>query len=298
MSQAPLNALRSFEAVARLGSFNAAAKALFVSQSAISHQVRHLEDWLGQPLFDRSGARSRLLPHGHNLARDLTLALGGIETACQRARAEAEPPALVVAAIPSVAICWLIPRLPDFRAAHPDIPMRIVYSFFGQPVDFNTVHLAFVFSRGVPDLPNIRAEPFLPGESVPVCSPSLIKAFGGAIAPGQGFLDVGLLHDTDTSAWSEWFTTTGAAPPAEFDGSVFEDFNLLRAAALSGQGVALCPKAMIDADLANGSLVQLSDVTVLNEFDYYLLAPESGDRLTISRAITFRDWACSAKTSV
>lgn len=296
MSQPPLNALRAFEAVARLGSFSAAAKGLFVSQSAISHQVRHLEDWLGRPLFDRCGARPRLLPHGDDLARDLTLALGGIEAACRRARVETAPQALVVAAIPSVAICWLIPRLSDFRATHPEISIRIVYSFFGQQVDFSTVHLAFVFSRNEPDQSGIRAEPFLPGTSVPVCSPSLIGTFGGEISPGQGFLEAGLLHDTDTSGWSAWFSRFGVVPPAEFEGPVFEDFNLLRAAALSGQGVALCPKAMIDTDLVQGGLVQLSDVTVLEEFGYYLLTPDPGDGLTVSMASAFRDWVRAAKS--
>ncbi|WP_281825353.1 LysR family transcriptional regulator [Jannaschia rubra] len=295
MPKPPLTALRAFEAVARLGSFGAAAKALFVSQSAVSHQVRHLEDWLGRPLFDRRGPRPRLLPHGRDLARDLTLALGGIEAACDRARAQSESQALVIAAIPSVAVCWLIPRLPAFRAAYPDIPVRIVYSFFGHEIDVSTVHLAFVYAPTVPALTGMRTERFLSGASVPVCSPALIDRYGGTIPPGRGFLDVGLLHDTDTSGWSAWFSRSGSTSPPTFEGPVFEDFNLLRAAALSGQGVALCPTAMIESDLAQGHLVRLSDVTVLEGFGYYLLSHDPEHDLTPSMAATFRNWAFAAR---
>ena len=111
MTTPPLNALRAFEAVARFGSFKAAADALFVTQSAISHQVRHFEDWLGTPLFEREGNRARLLPHGADLGRALSLSLSEIEAACNRLRAGTASQALVIATIPSVAMCWLIPRL-------------------------------------------------------------------------------------------------------------------------------------------------------------------------------------------
>lgn len=293
MPQPPLTALRAFEAVARLGSFSAAAKALFVSQSAVSHQVRHLEEWLGRPLFDRRGARPSLLPHARDLARDLSLALSGIETACARARAERGPDMLTVAAIPSVAVCWLIPRLPSFREAHPGIPIRIVYAHHGQESELGDVHLAFVYSAAEPVLPGFRSEPFLPGTSIPVCSPSLLDGMEGGAA--SGFLAAGLLHDTDTTGWAGWFAQAGLDAPPELDGPVFEDFNLLRAAALSGQGVALCPPPMIRSDLDRGHLVQLSDVAVLGEFRYHLLSTMSEDAAVRAMAATFREWALAAR---
>lgn len=117
MAQPPLNALRAFEAVARTGSFRAAADSLFVTQPAVSHQIKHLEQWIGAPLFDRGGRVPVLLPRGVSLARDLTMAFGAIDAACRRGRGPPHrmrrwswPPS------PSVAICWLIPRLPRFRA--------------------------------------------------------------------------------------------------------------------------------------------------------------------------------------
>ena len=158
-----MNALRAFEAAARLGSFNAAAEALFVTQSAISHQIRHLEDWLGTPLFDRRAGRPRLLPHGEDLARTLGLSLSEIATACARAQTSHAPRPLVIAAIPSVAICWLIPRLSAFRARYPDIEIKLIYAMHGRDIDFRDVHLAFVFADSTPAKTGVTANAFLPG---------------------------------------------------------------------------------------------------------------------------------------
>lgn len=270
MTQIPLNALRAFESVARHGSFHAAAKALFVTQSAVSHQIRHLEDWFGIPLFDRSGGRPKLHPWGKTLAHDLTLAFDNMETACRRVRRHARPDALVVAAIPSVAVCWLIPRLPRFHRLHPEVQLQVVYAHHGHQIDFDTVDLALVFSDTSPGGPGLRADRFLSGTSLPVCAPSLLSGPPGMVQPDQ-FPEIGLLHDTDLTGWQLWFERANLPLPERMPGPVFEDFNLLRAAALAGQGVALCPLAMIAPDLAHGRLVRLSDITVLEDFEYYLI---------------------------
>lgn len=284
----PLNALRAFEAVIRNGSFSAAADELCVTQSAISHQIRHLEDWFGAPLFIRDGNRPRPAPHAEDLARTLSLSFGEIRAACQRAKNRRISQPLVVAAIPSVAVCWLIPRLAGFRKAHPAIDIRIIYAMHGHDIDFQDVHLAFVFAKGMPALPGIGAEPFLPGDSVPVCSPALAARLGDA-DPVQAMASLGLLHDTDPSGWQEWFDRAGLgdAPPP---GPVFEDFNLLRAAALSGQGVALCPEAMIRQDLEAGHLIRLSRISVLEEYGYYLLWGPLAANSMQAQANAFRDW--------
>lgn len=297
----PLTALRAFEAVVRTGSFKAAADQLFVTQSAVSHQVRHLEDWFGTPLFTRDGHRPKPLPFAEELAQSLSLSFGQIAAACQRARAVNTRQPLVIAAIPSVAICWLIPRLAGFRAACPDIDVRIVYAMHGRDIDFRDVHLAFVFARGGAALPGARIEPFLPGHSVPVCSPALAARINGAGIDGAGDLPsaigaLGLLHDTDHGGWRAWFDRAKAAAPPPAAGPIFEDFNLLRAAALSGQGVALCPLAMIRADLDANRLVRLSDVTVLEDTAYYLLWGPlvAGPMRDAARA--FRDWAFAERS--
>ncbi len=295
LAQLPLNALRAFEAAARLGSFNAAAEALFVTQSAISHQIRHLEDWLGAPLFDRRAGRPRLLPRGEVLARTLGLSLAEIAKACERAKESHAPQPLVIAAIPSVAICWLIPRLSAFRALYPGIEIRVIYAMHGRDIDFRNVHLAFVFADSTPAKTGVTATPFLSGTSVPVCSPALIAGFGGQVPSAAAILAAGLLHDTDATGWQTWLHKAAADVPSQLPGPVFEDFNLLRAAALSGQGVALCPIAMIHDDLDTGRLIQLSPISVLEQFNYYLVSAIPAEPSIRTALDAFMAWVSVAR---
>lgn len=285
MSQLPLGALRVFEAVARHGSFSRAADELCVTQSAVSHQVRGLEAWFGAPLFERTGNRATLLPHGAELAAALGRAFGDVETACLRARRAGGPPTLTVAVIPSVAICWLIPRLGDFRAIAPGLEVRVVYAIHGQPIDFRDVNLAIVFSASPPTLPGMLVTHFLPGLTVPVCAPHL----GRPHSPAE-MLASGLLHDTDATGWRAWFEAAGAPEVAVAPGPVFEDFNLLRAAALAGQGVALCPLAIVADDIREGRLAQLSETAIREEFGYYVVAAAEPEAQHASGLEAFRDW--------
>ncbi|MDO5703547.1 MAG: LysR substrate-binding domain-containing protein [Paracoccus sp. (in: a-proteobacteria)] len=282
-----LNALRAFEAVVRTGSFRAAAESLFVTQSAVSHQIKQLEEWFGTPLFAREGNRTQPLPHAKELARALSLSFAEMKSACHRVRNHKISQPLEVAAIPSVAVCWLIPRLARFRTLHPDIDIRIIYAIHGRDVTFRDADFAFVFSRGRPTVPDMEVKPFLPGDSVPVCSPLLaIRRAPGD--PAQTIPALGLLHDTDLSGWQAWLTLAGAADCQTPPGPVFEDFNLLRAAVLSGQGVALCPMSMIRPDLEAGHLVCLSELTVISEWGYFLLQKPAAEQNEKSRA--FGEW--------
>ncbi len=286
LAQAPLNALRVFEAVARLGSFSRAADELCVTQSAVSHQVRGLEGWLGAALFERQGNRASLLPHGEELAQAVGRAFGDVEAACRRARRAGGPPTLTVAAIPSVAVCWLIPRLGGFRALEPAVSVRLVYAIHGQPLDFRDVDVAVVFAPAPPRIDGVTATRFLSGLTVPVAAPHL-----GPEPPRgvEAMLAAGLLHDSDAGGWRAWLDAAGWPAVAVAPGPVFEDFNLLRAAALAGQGVALCPRAIIADDLAAGRLVQVSDVAIREEAAYYVLARD-GDSAAVAG---FRDWLLS-----
>ncbi|QPC85775.1 LysR family transcriptional regulator [Mesorhizobium sp. NBSH29] len=294
MTTPPLNALRAFEAVARLGSFRAAAEALYVTQSAVSHQIRNVEEWLGRPLFEREGNRTRLLPHGADLARSLAGSLTEIEAACNRARNISQ--ALVIAAIPSVAMCWLIPRLSRFLTAHPEIEIRIVYAMHGREINFHDVHLAFVFAKQPPSGPIIETHFYLAGQSVPVCSPSRLAHLGHTPETVADFLALGLLHDGTPTGWKTWLSgVTDPAATASLDGTTFEDFNLLRAAALSGQGVALCPKAMIQPDIESGGLVQISQRIQDDGYNYYLLCSTAAPPCISRHAQVFRDWAMAER---
>jgi len=287
--------LRAFEAAARCGSFSAAAEELCVTQSAVSHQIRHLESWLGAPLFARGkGNRLKLLPHGTTLAQTLITSFAEIETACRRARRAEGPASLVIAAIPSIAVCWLIPRLADFRRQHPDIRLQLIYALHGQDVDFGEVDLALVFSKqGPPQIPGTHTTSFLAGASAPVCSPALAADLRRA--GEEGLARAALLHDSGIGGWRQWFARAGKTPPEKLEGPLFEDFNLLRAAALAGQGLALCPIAMIAEDLRAGRLVQLSPITVHDDCGYYLVdrpPPGSTDR---EAAKAFQSWLFSVR---
>lgn len=293
MQLPPLSALRAFEAVARLGSFAGAAGELFVTQSAISHQIRKLEDWLGKPLFARQGNRTQLLPDGQVLAASLSQSLQSIDAACRRARSTSN--ALVIAAIPSIAMCWLIPRLSQFRAAYPQIETRIVYAIHGQEINFHDVHLAFVFAKDALALPAVSATFFLAGDCAPVCSPALLKDRPPPPLGDAEIWQLGLLHDGSPDSWRDWLAHGEARALPAGIGPTFEDFNLLRVAALSGQGAALCPLAMVAPDLRDGNLVQLSPRLMHRGYDYYLLAAPSPDPHMAAQAALFQDWVMAQR---
>lgn len=288
MPHLPLGALRVFEAVARQGSFSSAAVELCVTQSAVSHQIRGLEAWLGAPLFERMGNRVAMLPHATDLASALGYAFRDVEGACQRARRAGGPSVLTVAAIPSVAVCWLIPRLGTFAAAAPGVEVRIVYALHGRPIDFSDVAVAVIFSEAPPILPGKVVTPFLPGSTVPVAAPHL-----GRPRTPAAMAAAGLLHDTDATGWRDWFAAAGDRDPAVPAGPIFEDFNLLRAAALAGQGVALCPLAIIADDLAEGRLVQLSGTAIREGCGYYIVS----DAAAPPAVESFRQWLLSTADS-
>jgi LysR family transcriptional regulator, glycine cleavage system transcriptional activator len=282
--QVPLNALRVFEAVARLGSFTRAAEELFITQSAVSHQVKALEDWMGEALFDRTRRLPKLLPKAQALAQVLASAFRDIDSACRRLRASDTDKQLVVAVIPSVATCWLIPRLAEFRGQHPDIGFRIVYAIHGHEPDDEGVDLTIVYAAEKRLGANIT--PFLDGTAAPVCSTSFAARYEST-ANAQTIARMPLLHDTDFSGWRQWCRKAGVTTPDLEQSLVFEDFNLLRAATLAGQGISLCPLKLIEDDLQSGRLVQLSDTTVSEHSGYYIR--QSITAPTVERQ-RFLDW--------
>lgn len=296
MTAIPLNALRVFESVVRLDSFRAASEELNVTQSAISHQIRHLEQWFDMPLFDRSGSRPRVLPAGLALANALGRSLFDIQAACQLARTHhARASRLVLAAIPSIAVCWLIPRLSDFRKRHPEINIRVIYAFHGQAIDFSEVDFAFVHANTHPRIAGTRSRMFLPGVSVPVCSPGIAEARYAQYTIDKLPENL-LLHDTNTLDWQTWFRRAGYPTPP-FTGPVYEDFNLLRAAVLAGQGVALCAESMISEDLCDGRLVKLSDISVRESTHYYLVEPNIPAERMSMPVRAFHDWLVGMQPS-
>jgi DNA-binding transcriptional LysR family regulator len=282
----PLNALKCFEAAVRSGSFSNAANELHVTQSAVSHQIRQLEDWFGFQLFERLGRNTVPTARAAELARALADAFGIISTACRRASQAEGKPVLTIAAIPSIATIWLIPRLPQFLQANPDVTMSLVYAFHGNPVDFGHVDLAILFGHGAWD--NARATKFLSGDNVAVCSRSFLEKHG-PFREAKDLLSASLLHDTDQSGWQTWFRAAGLAHTEPQPGPIFEDFNLLRSAALAGSGAALCPASLIADDFAAGRLVQIFPTIIGEDRAYYLVEPAAATA-NGNAASKFKDW--------
>jgi LysR family transcriptional regulator, glycine cleavage system transcriptional activator len=141
---------------------------------------------------------------------------------------------------------------------------------------------------------------FLSGKSVPVCSPGVLHGLGRPPTSLADFQSLGLLHDTDLLDWKTWLRDIDSTAPDlgntdMIEGTTFEDFNLLRAAALSGQGAALCPQSMIQPDLQSGGLVQISDRTLDQGFDYYLLSATKAAPQIMRQIMLFREWALAER---
>lgn len=285
-----LNALRCFEAAARSGSFSRAAEELNVTQSAVSHQVRQLEEWFGLPLFERLGRQTTPTPRAQELARSLAEAFDIMASACRRLQQTETGPALTIAALPSLATIWLIPRLSRFFDEHPEVSVKVVYAFAGQKIDFDEVDIAVLWGPG--EWEGCRSTRLLAGSTVPICNPIYLEREGPFDVP-QAILGKPLLHDTDRLDWQNWMRQAGLRHAGPSPGPIFQDFNLLRAAALAGQGIALCPRLLIADDLESGRLVQLFDIEIKQDHAYCIVEPATGGRRTESLSI-FKQWLLNA----
>jgi LysR family transcriptional regulator, glycine cleavage system transcriptional activator len=283
----PLNALRCFEAAARHRSFSKAAAELNVTQSAVSHQVRQLEDWFGVILFERQGRQTIATPRGEHLALALADALAIMHDACRQVKSTLSNGTLTIGVLPSIATIWLIPKLDAFFKAYPDIPVKLVYSLQGQALNFNDIDIAITW--GPRDEQPALVTRIFPGDTVAVANPSLVARDGPFTTP-KGLLTAPLLHDTDRIGWQRFMKKLGLRHPHAEHGPVFEDFNMLRAAALAGQGVALCPRSLINDDVVAGRLVLLYNSITINEnYGYWLVEPENQEGRATAVA-AFKAW--------
>ena len=161
----------------------------------------------------------------------------------------------------------------------------------GRDINFDDVHVAFVFAPEAPQIVGIQSEFFLSGDSSPVCSPTLLQRLGLSKLSARDIVKLGLLHDGETAGWKIWLNRMGEGTDDIIPGATFEDFNLLRAAVLSGQGVALSPLAMVEPDLQSANLIQLSEKTISYGSDYYLLSTTNASELLAKQTKVFREWA-------
>ncbi len=289
-----LNALRAFEAAARHLSFTRAASELNVTQTAISHQIKGLEEQLGVQLFRRLPRGLLLTEEAQRYAPALRAAFEQISAATEQLCAGGTGGALMLSTVPSFAAKWLVPRLGRFRAAHPEIDLRISASL--RLVDFAREDFDVAVRMGRGNYPGLRVDALFGEVMFPVCSPGLLTGPKPLGRPEDLRHHV-LLHDVDVfasafssvpQAWRLWLERAGVHDIDVERGPVFEDSAMLLDAAIEGQGVALGRSALVAADLAAGRLVKPFDISLPFELTHYLVCPEAtADR---PRIAAFRAW--------
>jgi len=266
----PLTALRSFEAAGRQLSFSRAAEELFVSQAAISRQIRELEHFLRQPLFFRHHRRVELTEAGRRLLDQLVRSFDDIDRLLSDLAAPAQS-VVRVSVEPSLAAVWLVPRLNRFRELRPDIDVSVEVD--PRPIEFRSdqAELALRFSAHNTSWPRSEAERLALTVDSPVLSPGLLASGPALEKP----IDLGrytLLHEENRQGWARWFEAAGVpADAAPARGPMFADTSLSKQAAQLGHGVALGDLMLVRDELASGALIKPFDIDVASGA-YWLVA--------------------------
>jgi LysR family glycine cleavage system transcriptional activator len=287
----PLKAVRYFEAAARHLSFSKAAEELNVTHSAISHQIKALEEWVGQPLFDRTGRALRLTEGGRQFLPPVRSAFQQLADAAQDLRQLCHGGPLTVSVLPSLASKWLVPRLFDFRARHPEIEVRISATERVEQIGQGGIDIAIRYGRG--KWPNVDSELLLKDDLFPIVSPLLLSGEQPLKEP-RDLANFTLLSDTTWQAaqfdfWQQWLEHAGVTGlELKAGGFSFNYSNLLIQAAIDGLGVALGNTMLASDDLRAGRLVKPFDISVPLDTGYYVVYVR--DALKRPKIKAFRDW--------
>ncbi len=281
-----LNGLRAFEAAARHQSFTRAAEELNVTQTAVSHQIRTLEERLGLKLSDRRGRALRLTEAAKNYLPSVRSAFDELHDATERLIRRDGDTTLTVSTLTSFAAKWLVPRLGGFQDLHPEISIRIATSMASVDFDRDDVDVAIRYGRG--NWPGLRVDRLVREDIFPVCSPKLLDGPHPLRRPGDLASHtllhvVGFLED-----WRVWLTAANVDGVDPSSGQRFDLMMNALQAASDGLGVALGRSALVEGDLAAGRLIAPFDISLPIEAAYYVVAPKrTADRPSIK---AFREW--------
>jgi len=286
----PLQTLICFDAAARHESYTRAAQELNLTQSAVSRQIATLESFLGIAVFRRTRHGVALTTAGAAYARQIKRRLEAIERDTLDTMAhQGEGGSLALAAVPTFATRWLIPRLPGFAAMHPDVVVHIetrTRPFLFADAEFDAALYAGTPAQ-VANWAGTRATLLITEDVVPVCSPRLLPR-GKAIGPAAVARLPLLQQSTRPDSWRHWFDAQQIDAPNARGGPRYELFSMLATAAAHGLGVALMPTLLIEDELARGDLVVACARPLAGERGYYLVVPERGEERPLLRA--FGDW--------
>ncbi len=281
----PLNSLRAFEAAARHLSFTLAAAELNVTQAAVSHQIKSLEEHLGMPLFRRLNRALLLTDAGQTLYPAMSNALDVMATAIDRLHRHDKSGELTITTMDSFAATWLVPRLAQFQKMHRDIDIRITTS--DQMVDFSRENVDMAIRYGQGDWPGVFVEPLMVEEMFPVCAPSLLQS-GPPLKTPADLKHHMLLHDDMRVDWRMWLMAAGEPDIDTTRGLSYQHSNLVVQAAEQGDGVALARSVLVSNSLATGKLVKPFDLALPVTYAYYVVCPHGNENRP--KIKQFRSW--------
>ncbi|HEU0083742.1 MAG TPA: transcriptional regulator GcvA [Bradyrhizobium sp.] len=281
-----LNGLRAFEAAARHLSFTNAAAELNVTQTAISHQIKRLEEELGIRLFVRQNRALTLTPEAREYLPGIRAAFNDLRLATDRLKRKDNDHVLTVSTLASLAAKWLLPRLAAFQEAHPGIDVRLTTSM--NLVDFRSgdVDAAIRYGRG--QWPGVRADWLMADQLFPVCSPALLAGDKPLRWPEDLAHHV-LLHSTNEDDWRLWLTAAGLPTDiSKQHGVTFDLILMVVQAAIDGIGVAIGRTSYVQDDIAKGRLVVPFRITLPSDAGFYLVSPAG--RPDSPNLAAFRQW--------
>ncbi|PMW99520.1 transcriptional regulator [Pseudomonas sp. FW215-R2] len=283
-----LNGLRAFECAARHLSFTRAAEELNVTQTAISHQIRRLEDELGVRLFMRLKDGLALTDEGNAYFPGIRSAFLELRHSTERLLESNNHSVLTISTLVSVASKWLLPRLPSFREAHPEIDVRISAST--ELVDFRKGGIDAAIRYGTGEWPGLRADWLMSDEIFPVCSPRLLTGENALKAPAD-LINHPLLQVSGLTAndWRDWLHAAGQPMlPAKGPRMTFDLAMMAVQAAIDGQGVCIGRSTYVEDDLRAGRLVAPFDLRLKSDSGFYFVT--SHENADSKKIVAFRQW--------
>ena len=267
--------------------FTAAAAELCITQSAVSHQLKNLEDIWGLPLFQR-GKTLSLTPAGAALAPLVREFFSKLETTLADLREQKGRVRLRVNTTYSFALKWLLPRLPDLARLHPEILVTLEST--DQAINFASTDADVAIRFGHGNYPALHTEFMFREQLFPVASPALLQRFGTPDEPAELLRYPLLTRDGAdlVPKWGAWFKQVGVNTDVLHENVRFADTNMTIEAALLGQGIALARSGHVEKEIADGSLVRLFDVPFPSPAAYYFVCPQGIE--TQPHIVTFRSW--------
>ena len=282
----PLNPLRVFESAARHQSFTGAARELHITQGAVSHQIKALEDWLGFPLFERRARKLSLTRGGVIYARALNSAFSEIVRATQHLVSTGAKQVLTVRGHTTFFVRWLIPQLPAFQATYPDINVRLASAVEGVDFTRDNPDVGIVYGDGPWD--GLRNDLIFSDELTPVLSPELSARLPNPCTT-EALLQLPLLHSNRRPQhWPDWIQAANAERPMSVGDMYYEDLSIIYQCAIEGLGCALGQLRYLEKDLAQGRLVAPHPLVLRRHRGYHLVCP--ADRADEHKIACFREW--------